>query len=206
MTGMNAHLVDFLPFEVADYVESQAFVGTSVLVVGPPGSGKSRLLTALVAATGIHLRLAGLSDLRGALPCLDGHGRSLSLHVPSCLRSPDANLPHLLNRQAVQVAIADDPSDQTWFVLADLIDSGISVWASTTAARQIPAGLVVQFHHSSGSVSSIYDGRQRLIYQAGPPGCAVFNPVRDLGGPPGSCQASSADPPDPDQARQFSGF
>ena len=39
MTEMKAHLVDFLPFEVADYLESKAFAASSMLVIGPAGSG-----------------------------------------------------------------------------------------------------------------------------------------------------------------------
>lgn len=131
--GMKTHLVDFLPFEVAEYLESKAFAATSMLVVGPAGSGKSPLLTALANATGDHLQLAGLSDLRATLPCLYDHDRAFSLHVPRYLEAPDSDLAHLLARQAVQVAIADDPSDETWSVLSDLIHAGISIWASTTA-------------------------------------------------------------------------
>jgi hypothetical protein len=43
MTEMKAHLVDFLPFEVADYLEGKAFAASSMLVIGPAGSGKSPL-------------------------------------------------------------------------------------------------------------------------------------------------------------------
>ncbi|GAA1435844.1 hypothetical protein GCM10009616_33980 [Microlunatus lacustris] len=173
---MTSHLVDFLPFEVADYLESRAFAASSMLVTGPAGSGKSPLLTALANATGDHLMLAGLSDLRATLPCLYDHGRALSLHVPRILEMPGTDLVHVLTRQSVHVAIADDPSDQTWSVLSDLVTAGISVWASTTATRRIPADLVLQLDRSSGLVGSIHDGQRRLIYQAGHTGTAVFNP------------------------------
>lgn len=163
-------LIDFVPVEAALWLEPLLYRAGTIRIDGPPGSGKTQLLTTFADTVGDSVAMHGLSETQAGLHCLRNRPRATSWCMPALVvrgrfhATATATATAMVLRQNVGIVVVDDPSDETWALLPDLARL-ITVWAaSTDGGRQLEADISIRLGNDPLNRVELITVHERPVY------------------------------------------